>query len=228
MESSEDSVVFQLKLDYGIHYPVIEVENICKALAGTKFNELSTDEREINIGENQYLRNVNSDGIETRGIIFSDDMSTQGKEISAPATYCKFDPAELVERETKWSECVEIITDIYDIIIAYYKKKGLSINDIYMGWYAYNCEWYNDDESESDEVPAKSKNAPSKDGKKVPSKDGKKVPSKPNAPSKNGKDAPSTPNTPSKDGKKVPSAPSKGAPSKPNTPSKGAGKGGKK
>lgn len=155
---SEGDVAYQINFYYGVHYPIHELEFVCAALEGTKFASLATDVRELTIGEKLFLRNVNSDDTETRGVIFPDDMSIQGDEYDSPASYCKFDPSTLTESEESNKECVEIITDIYDIIVAYYKKTGRGVKNLYLGWYVYNCEWIDgesDDEPEPSPKPTK-------------------------------------------------------------------------
>lgn len=152
-ESAEN--VFEINQWYGIHYPVDQVPNIISALSSTQFNKLSTDEREIIIDKRKYIRNVNSDFNETRGVIFSDDMSVQGDESESPSTFCKFDPTALVSAEESCSDCVSVLTDIYDIIVAFYKKNKLSVACLYFGWASYNCEWADESSDESsDEKPA--------------------------------------------------------------------------
>jgi hypothetical protein len=162
---SEENTVYEVNFYYGIHYPITELEYVREALAGTKFAAIAADEREVTIGGSLFLRNVNSDHDETRGVIFPDDMSVQGEENDSPAAFCKFDPAALTESEETYAKCVEVTTDMYDIIIAHYKKISRSVKSLYLGWYVYNCEWCNDSSDEgSDTVetspPVKSGKAP--------------------------------------------------------------------
>ena len=156
MEAPEESTdtVYETNIYYGIHYPVSEIEAVCEALVGTKFAVIAGDDREITIDGSLYLRNVNSDYNESRGVIFPDDMSVQGEELDVPTTYCKFDPASLVEREERHSKCVEVCTDMYDIIVAHFKKNSRSVKNLYLGWYVYNCEWCDEESGdESEETP---------------------------------------------------------------------------
>jgi hypothetical protein len=176
MESQETGeFVYEINFYYGVHYPITEVQYVCEALASTKFAALTTDDSEINIGDKLFLRNANSDADETRGIIFPDDMSVQGGESDSPAAYCKFDPSQLTESEESNKDCVEIITDIYDIIVAHYKKTGRGVKNLYLGWYVYNCEWSNDESGEESSEEPVPKSASKKGGKDNKASQGKKV-----------------------------------------------------
>lgn len=157
METPEPSgdIVFQQNIYYGIHYPAEEIPTVCEALKGSRYGTLATDEREITLKGRKFLRNVNSDDSESRGVIFPDDMSVQGDEASEPTTYCKFDPVTLTASEETYTDCVEITTDIYDIIIAYYKKNKRSVKNFSIGWCVYNCEWCDGDDSEDSPVITK-------------------------------------------------------------------------
>lgn len=168
----EEGSVYQVNIYWGIHAPSGEAVRICEALAGSKFAPLAGEEREMHANGKLIMRNMNSDFEESRVVIFPDDMSVQGEESTAPTTYCKFDPAELTEREETHKDCVEFITDMYDLIIAHYKKSRLSFKRFHLGWAAYNCEWA-DDESESDE-PAPKPAAPKPAASKKPVGKGKK------------------------------------------------------
>lgn len=166
-ESGSEESIFETNLWYGVHYPASEIPNVVAALAGTQFGALSTDERELTINKRKYLRNVNSDFTETRGVIFSDEMSVQGEESETPSTYCKFDPTLLSKSEETFEDCVSTLTDIYDIIVAYYKRSNLPLKSLYFGWAAYNCEWADGDSDEDSPVVAKAA-APKAGGGKKP------------------------------------------------------------
>lgn len=169
--SEESNTMYEVNFYYGIHYPSSELEHVCEALAGSKFAAITTDEREITLGGSLYLRNVNSDHDETRGVIFPDDMSVQGEESDSPASFCKFDPTALAESEETYAKCVETTEEMYDIIVAHYKKNGRSVKNLYLGWYVYNCEWCNDESSEGEtdeEPPTKSGKAPKNAGRGKP------------------------------------------------------------
>lgn len=158
MEEVSEDGAFEINLWYGVHYPASEIENVVSALSGTRFGALSTDDRELTISKRKYLRNVNSDFKETRGVIFSDDMSLQGEESESPSSYCKFDPTLLSKSEETYEDCVSTLTDIYDIIVAYYKKNNISLKNLYFGWAAYNCEWDNGNSEDDSPIVAKKGN----------------------------------------------------------------------
>jgi hypothetical protein len=129
MEESEE-ISYQINFYYGVHYPVSEIDYVVAALAGSKFADLAGDDEEVEIGGHTFMRNVTSEASSTRGVIFADEMTHSGEEVSEPTAFCRFDPATLAELEDKLSESVEIITDIYDIIVAHYKKNQAKFNAI--------------------------------------------------------------------------------------------------
>ena len=172
-DSSEEDGVFQINIYYGVHYPKEEIEHVCAALRGTKYGAIAGNDREITIDGKKYIRNVNSDYEETRGVIFADEMSMQGWEADMPVTFCKFDPAALIESEESQKDAVEHITNIYDFIVAHYNKTGRGLKNLHLGWMVYNCEWCNDDSSSEEVEEVKGKSV-SKSGGKAVSKSGGK------------------------------------------------------
>jgi hypothetical protein len=148
MEAESENITYQQNIWYGIHGDPEDIPVVIKALTGTKYAGLIADDHELTIDGAQYLRNFNSDLNESRYIIFADDMSVQGEDSKTPASFCKFDPTELASFEEKYAKQVEVLTEIYDLIVAQYKRSKVKVNRIYFGWQVYNCEWDGDNVSE--------------------------------------------------------------------------------
>lgn len=147
---------YQVNIYYGIHYPAEIVDRVVEALNASAFHDLALDEEYERDGA-EFMRNVNSESEESRGIIIADNLTITGADSETPAAFCNFDPAELMAAEEREHASVEICTDIYDSIVAHFKKSKYSLLELRQGWGAYNCEWLGDDSGEesSEEKPVK-------------------------------------------------------------------------
>jgi hypothetical protein len=152
-ESSGGDYIYQTGLYYGIHYDIDQEDNIREALKShQKFKQLVTD-NEVKVNKYTLLMNNNSDisGESTLGLIFVDQMSIMGDEMdSSNECYLRLEPHRMLKLERIHKHGAELVTDVHDVIVKYFKKKGIFTHDcIYLGWQAITCTWFEGDDNTS-------------------------------------------------------------------------------
>jgi len=146
--SSSSNFVYQTNLYYGIHYDMDEENNIMDALKShRKFKQLVT-ENEVKINKYNLIMNKNSDipNEATLGLIFVDQMSIMGDEMDSPEEcYLRLEPHRMLKLERIHKHGAELVTDVHDVIIQHFKKKGIFTHGcVYLGWQAMTCTWDDD------------------------------------------------------------------------------------
>ncbi|QYB17409.1 hypothetical protein PV-S19_0045 [Pacmanvirus S19] len=158
---------YQLNAYYGIHYPIEHADTILAvASRSSKFSGLAGDESEARAGNCTLFISTNSDANDaaTRGFIFVDEMTFGGPDKDMPEnTFVNIEPNEMEKREKKYESAVNIVTDLYELLVKEYKSKKMPLATLYLGWSVTSCTWdlsddsdESDDESSNDEEKQKS------------------------------------------------------------------------
>lgn len=126
---------------FGIHYDMsleIDIENI---IDESEYRDLLN--KDIPAGYSTIFITTNSDDEPDRCIIGVSHMIINGPEMNAddPAAgpFIILEPCEMYKLEHRHHDSMDIITDIYELIISRLKEKNILYNPstLYLGWCTY-------------------------------------------------------------------------------------------
>ena len=130
--------LFNLYMRFGLHFPLTEEKNVFAALSASKqFSDLTTGKQAVTINDYVYDYSKNGQINPTMGVIYCDDMTNSedlDDKVGFLNVYNRIDPAQLLEDEKEFAECIKILNKIESVIYAYYKANKLSIASFYFGW----------------------------------------------------------------------------------------------
>lgn len=147
----------QLNAYFGVFYPAELIDDVLAIIhTHADFAPLAEDSAEVSIGNVMLFASTNSDNPETvtMGFIAADDM-TFGGDDAIEGAFVQLEPSEMDKRETKYIGAVNLITDIYDLLVREFKRKRLPTDKLYQGWNVVSCTWSLDDDTISDPLMIK-------------------------------------------------------------------------
>ncbi len=153
---------YELNAYFGIFYPDQLIDTVLGICAeNARFAPLANDDvAELSVDKTSTLIvSTNSDSDCSIGFIAVDEMTIGSKSFRFPGyADLNIEPAEMEKLELKHATGTNALTDLYDILVAEFKTRGLSVKKLHIGWKVMDCVW--DESSSEHEQPAECAPAP--------------------------------------------------------------------